>query len=211
MAVSFGKACYQIGQEKKDVDGEVVIPDAGIEFQALPAANENIEVDQGVDTENDEKKYQHRKVLHGVKRVALGFDLYTYIFEFSTQRGIGFGDLHHEVFYLWKISFHCETDTRGDMLQEFGFYVHFFFDNVVDGLVIDSVVEVIAGFGCGSIGFYGQIHDKTVANDLLFGKASVVGEKLHILEKDKCHSFTFRNAKVGIKSQNRKVKCMSTK
>jgi hypothetical protein len=211
MAVALGKAGYEIGQEKEDVDGEVVIPDAGKEFQALPSANENIEVDQRVDAENDEEKYQHRKVLHEIKRVELGIDLYAYIFEFSTQRGIGFGDLHHEAFYLRKISFYRQTYARSDMLQEFGFNVHFFFDNVVDGLVIDRVVKVIAGFGCGSIGFYGQIHNKTVANDLLFGKASVVGEKLHILEKDKCHSFTFRNAKVGIMSQNRKVKCMSTK
>lgn len=59
MTVSFGKARYQIGQEKEDVDGEVVIPNAGKEFQALPSADENIEIDQGVDTENDEEKYQH--------------------------------------------------------------------------------------------------------------------------------------------------------
>jgi hypothetical protein len=50
MAVSFGKTCYQISQKKEDVDGEVIIPDAGKEFQALPSADENIEIDQGVDT-----------------------------------------------------------------------------------------------------------------------------------------------------------------
>jgi hypothetical protein len=83
MAVALGKAGHEISQEKEDVYGEVIIPDAGKKFQSLPSSCEDVEIYQRMNTENDEKKNQHRKILHWVKEMKSHFDLHTHIFEFS--------------------------------------------------------------------------------------------------------------------------------
>ena len=147
-----------------------------MKLQTMPTFVEDIKVHQRMNRQDNKQENQHSERFHKYNtiKLILHFNLNTHFFEFSAKGWIHFRDFYTQMRDFRKTFLHRNADPRSDMFQQFRGNRHFIFHYGIYCLIINRGGEHVSSFSFRGVGVGNHIHKKTIANDLLFGKTTVI-------------------------------------
>gem|GEM_PF-4174966 len=85
-------------------------------------------------------------------------------------------------------------NTIGNMLKQMRRNCHLLFHSLVDGQVIDSILNVVRTLSLGCINIQPKAHQKMRSYFRFLREATVIGIELHVFYFNNCHTITLLTA-----------------